>query len=447
MSKVTPMNKIQTRKKAVVHVLGCKVNQAETAAMAKVLEDRGYEVDPAASAPDLVLVNTCCVTEKAEGKSRRMVARLAQRFPGARLVVTGCLAEINPCGLEGIPGPPILLGTFEKDHFGDFLDGESSAGNGQTHRGAETCRTFSDLGACGMAGRGRAFLKIQDGCSQMCSYCIVPKARGRSRSLPTEKVVEYAFALAAGHGEIVLTGINLGSYGRDLGPTALGLDGLLELLLYECADVRFRLSSIEPQQVTPRLLELAAEHPRVCPHFHIPLQSGDDEILSRMRRPYDSMFIRKLTATLLKQVPEACIGFDVMVGFPGEDDGSFERTRGLIEGSGAAYLHVFPFSPRPGTLAASFRPRVPRNIVRERVGRLRSLSVALRTHFYECFLGEKLMAVPESGPDENNGTVLARTDNYIPVRVHGPVEMLSGCSFAVKLERFVDGELQGVWAP
>jgi len=438
------MNRVQTKKKAVVHVLGCKVNQAETAAMAKILEDRGYEVDPATFAPDLVLINTCCVTEKAEGKSRRMVARLAQRFPGSRVIVTGCLAEINPSALEQIPGSPVLLGTFEKDHFGDFLDCESTTGTGPVHRGAGTCRTFSDLGAFGMAGRGRAFLKIQDGCSQGCSYCIVPKARGRSRSLAAEKVLAYATALgAAGHGEIVLTGIHLGNYGRDLEPHAGVLEDVLLRLLDECPEVRFRLSSIEPQEVTARLMELAAEHRRVCRHFHIPLQSGDDEILSRMRRPYDSHFIEEMTVRILTRVPEACIGFDVMVGFPGEDERSFERTVRLIEKSGAAYLHVFPFSPRPGTPAASFRPRVPQNVARERVGRLRALSAILRTRYYERFLEKTLTAVPESEPDEKNGSVLARTDNYIPVRVQGPAKMLLERSFAVRLERIVNGEVQG----
>jgi len=445
MSKVTPMDRIPKSKKAVVHVLGCKVNQAETAAMAKVLESRGYEVDPEASTPDLVLVNTCCVTEKAEGKSRRMVAQLAQRFPGSRLIVTGCLAEINPSGLEKLPGPPVLLGAFGKDHFVDFLDSESRTGKDPIHRRAGACHTFGDLGVSGMAGRGRAFLKIQDGCSQVCSYCIVPKARGPSRSLATDKVITYAATLAAaGHGEIVLTGIHLGSYGKDFGHAGVGLEDVLVKLLDQCAHVRFRLSSIEPQEVTSGLLELVAGHARMCRHFHIPLQSGDDEILKRMRRPYDSRFIEGLTEKILTRVSEACIGFDVMVGFPGEDDRSFERTVRLIEGSGAAYLHVFPFSPRPGTAAASFWPAVPKKTVRDRVGRLRSLSAALRTRYYQRFLGKILTAVPESAPGETNGAILARTDNYIPVRVRGRQETLLERSITVRLEGIVDGEVQGV---
>ncbi len=410
------MESPRLRKTAIVRVLGCKVNQAEAAAMAAILETKGYEVTPASEAADLVLVHTCCVTAKAEGKSRRLINRLAQEFPSALLVVTGCLAEINPAVGNGA-SRSLIMGTFEKDRFADFLDSHSENETGVFCEGASLCDTFGDLGSRAIPGRSRTFLKIQDGCSQRCTYCIVPIARGPSRSMPRSTVLERATELdRSGYSEIVLTGIHLGCYGRDLQPP-ISLEDLLEDLLREPGPTRFRLSSVEPQEITPRLIRLAAKDSRICRHFHIPMQSGDDAVLARMGRPYDSAFVRDLTRSILSEIPEACIGLDVMVGFPGEDDKSFNNTRELIEQSAAAYLHVFPFSPRPGTPAAQFMPRVPDAVASRRVEELRALSERLRRTFHERFIGRTLTAVAESEPDPETGSVIARTDNYIQVRV------------------------------
>jgi len=249
----------------------------------------------------------------------------------------------------------------------------------------------------------------------------------------------------AGTGEIVLTGIHLGAYGRDLEPVAF-LDELLARLLAESAAVRFRLSSIEPQEITPRLIELATRHPRMCRHFHIPLQSGDDKILRRMARPYTSALIRDLVNRISESAEETCIGLDVMVGFPGEDDHSFRTTAALIQDLTPAYLHVFPFSPRPGTPAAGFEPRVPARVARERVKELRDLSKRLRASFYERFLGATLLAVAESDPDALSGSFRARTDNYIPVTVQGTANSCHGLSFPVMLQRVENGEVHGIFA-
>jgi threonylcarbamoyladenosine tRNA methylthiotransferase MtaB len=443
MSKTITTETLRVKKKALVRVLGCKVNQAEAEAMARVLESGGYHIDPSAEDPDLVVVNTCCVTLKAEGKSRRMVNRLADKFPGVRMIVTGCLAEINASSLERVAPGAVLLGTFEKDHFEEFVGKAPINTKSKDHDGASACTTFVDLGAPGMGSRSRVFLKVQDGCSQSCSYCIVPTARGPSRSLPADKVLLHASNMdARGFAEIVLTGIHLGSYGRDLDPP-MGLEDLLERLLEECPTTRFRLSSVEPQEITPRLIEPASGHPRVCRHFHIPLQSGDDNILSRMGRPYDTAFIRDLMDRILSRAPEACIGLDIMVGFPGEDEESFRKTLNLIEDLGAAYLHVFPFSPRPGTPAASFRPRVPETVARRRVEELRSLSQTLRQRFYERFVGTTLSAVPESEPDPDTGLFVARTDNYIPVNVLAASTVPCKHAFPVTLERIVEEKVLG----
>lgn len=435
----------QPAKKALVRVLGCKVNQAEAAAMAKILEAHGYEIDAHAEFPDLVVVNTCCVTQKAEGKSRRMVGRLSEKFPSARLVVTGCLAQIDPASVQAAAGSSVSLSMPGKDRFEEYVTAGPAGSKGPGSNIAHSATEFADLGAAELDGRARSFLKVQDGCSQKCTYCIVPQARGPSRSLPPEKVLAHCRNLdAARAGEIVLTGIHLGAYGRDLDP-AVSLDELLQTLLEASTGMRFRLSSIEPQEITPRLIELAARHPRVCRHFHIPLQSGDDEILRRMRRPYDSTMIRDLVKRITLSAAETCIGFDVMVGFPGEDDHSFRRTVALIQELHPAYLHVFPFSPRPGTPAAVFTPRVPENVARERVEELRDLSKVLRTKFYECFVGATLNAVAESEPDRYHGTLRVRTDNYVPVIVHGSPATLNGRAFPVTLQGVIDGEVHGTY--
>lgn len=431
-------------KKARVQVLGCKVNQAEAAAMAGVLKRKGYVVNHDAEDPDLVLVNTCCVTAKAEGKSRRMVHRLAEQYPSATLLVTGCLAEVNPASVRGFSDRVVTLGTFEKDRFSDFLDKHREDASETTSHESSSCTIFGDMGCPGIPGRGRTFLKIQDGCSQGCAYCIVPSARGPSRSLPAEKVYEYAKELSQeGFAEIVLTGVHLGCYGKDLKP-AQGLDGLIEGLVEQCPSTRFRLSSIEPQEITPRMIELAATLPGVCRHFHIPLQSGDDATLRNMGRPYNVGMIRDLMHAIFQLIPEVCVGLDIMVGFPGEDEESFLRTETLIRDSGAAYLHVFPFSPRPGTRAASFGARVSDQVARTRVDRLRALSSDLRRRFFERFLGTQLTVVPETVPDQRTGRVRARTDNYIPVRVRVPDKLLDASMFSVTLKEIVGEDVEAV---
>jgi len=443
MSKQMSIGSEKLVKKAIVRVLGCKVNQAEAAAMARVLEDRGYQVDSDERDPDLVVVNTCCVTAKAEGKSRRTVGRLAQRFPNARIVVTGCLAEVNPTSLESLGSDTLILGTYEKDHFEDFADRAALPGGGGSDKRASKRWNFVDLGAPGIPARARAFLKVQDGCNQHCTYCIVPVARGRSRSLEREKVLSHALTLSrAGYAEIVLTGIHLGSYGRDL-KQPIRLEDLVEELLQECPLVRFRMSSIEPQEITPRLIDLTARYERLCSHFHIPLQSGDDEILQRMRRPYNASAVKSLTRAILDKVPDACIGLDVMVGFPGEDEHSFRRTLDLLLSTGAAYLHVFPFSPRPGTPAADFKPLVPAWTSQERVAELRNISRESRRSFYSRFIGRTMSVVLESESASPDGTVISRTDNYIPVRVRKSDRLPTDRAFLVALERLADDEVLG----
>ena len=417
VSKLMNNGNSNDKKSAAVHVLGCKVNQAEAAAMTRILERNGYRLAQEGDNPDLVVVNTCCVTSRAEAKSRRLANRLAKQHPKARVLVTGCLAEINPTSLQSSAQHSLVLGTRDKDRFEDFINDQIDVSSDRKLSGSSDLRTFGDLGAAGIPGRGRVFLKIQDGCSQHCSYCIVPQARGPSRSLPMNRAVEQAKELEdQGFAEIVLSGIHLGAYGKDLDEEA-GLLNVLYRMTEVCKTTRFRLSSIEPQEITPDLIDFVAEHPRICRHFHIPLQSGDDAILKRMGRPYDSTTIAELVHRIVSRSAETCIGMDVMIGFPGEDEASFERTRRLIEELKPAYLHVFPFSPRPGTRAVSFSPRVDEETAGLRVERLRSFSFDLRNAFYQRFLGKVFSVVVESDLDPQSGLVTTRTDNYIPVLV------------------------------
>ena len=411
--------------------------------MGRILEERGYLVDGTPTTPDLVLVNTCCVTSRAEAKSRRMINRLARQFPSARIVVTGCLAEIDPTVVEGLSQDRLVMSTFEKDHFEEFVEQETRLEEKAARMHAAKSIMFGDLGPAAIPGRARAFLKVQDGCSQHCTYCIVPRARGPSRSLAVEKVIEHARSLeASGFVEIVLTVVHLGMYGRDLAP-GTSLERLLQRLLEETAEARFRLSSMEPQEITHGLLALIAEEPRICRHFHIPLQSGDDSILRRMARPYTASLIKDLVRRIHDTIPDVCIGLDVMVGFPGEDGESFLKTRALIEELNPAYLHVFPFSPRPGTPAASYKPRVPPSIAQSRVDDLRSLSATFRQAYFERFLGQTLEAVVESEPDTRSGFVKARTSNYIPVLVQLDASGELPRRFPVKLETIRNGEVIG----
>ncbi len=416
---LVPNMEASTTRKAIVRVLGCKVNQAEAAAMERILREAGYVVDASSDDPDLIVVHTCCVTQRAEGKARRLVKQLSDSHPGARFILAGCLAEVNPDALDGIPNPHLVIGTTQRDRFREFIGTHGRTGTvlraGASHAGA-----FTDLGIGTIAGRGRAFLKVQDGCSQRCTYCIVPYARGPARSLPPPNVIAHARALErSGFAEIVLTGVHIGAYGSDLDEGAR-LEGLVKAILHECPSVRLRLSSVEPQEMTPDLIRLVAEHPRVCRHVHVPVQSADDAILRRMGRPYDATKITELLRDMSQRIPDLCIGMDIMVGFPGEDDRAFERTREFIERSCAGYVHVFPFSARPGTPAASFAPRVPRSEAGRRVGILRALSADLRRRFHLRFLGRVLEAVIESTPSEAGRTLNARTDNYILVTCDNP---------------------------
>ncbi len=426
---------------AAIFVLGCKVNQAEASGMKQMLAQAGCRLCGQGETPDLVIVNTCCVTSKAEAKSRRLVNRLGRMYPHAMILATGCLAEIHPSSFD-VPCDRLrIFPQSARAQLKDVLAGNNSS---STFREETQCRSeFVDFGVASSPSRTRGFIKIQDGCSSRCSYCIVPKARGPARSLAVTTVLDHVQTMTkSGVREIVLSGVNLGAYGNDLIPP-VELEDLLRTLLRKKSGVRFRLSSLEPEHVSPGIIELMAYSDRLCPHLHIPLQSGDDEILRLMNRPYDASFIRSTVKTIFSKAPEACVGFDVIVGFPGESEDAFAHTVQLIEECGVSYLHVFPFSPRPETPAATLEGKVPDSVTRTRVHVLRQLSARLRAAFFARALGKTFSAVVESGPDPLTGEFLVRTDNYIPVYCPASSGMVKKRQGAVTLVALKDGRVLG----
>ena len=400
------------RSAAIVN-LGCKVNQSEMEAAARLLRSRGVAVVGGHERADLVLVNTCTVTAEADAKSRHAVRRARREHPDAELIVTGCSVQVAPDALAAADPRARLVDNTAKDTLLAELeaiiglpDGAAGplAGALPTISGVELASAVDDRAA---VERTRAFVKVQDGCSFFCTYCIIPTARGRERSLPPEAVLaDVRRALAAGHREIVLTGINIGTYdgGRsERGPrgshrsAALTLAGLVRRLLDETEVERIRLSSIEPQHVDDELLEVwAGSRGRCLPHFHVPLQSGDDAILRRMGRRYDRAAYAATVAHIRDAIPRVAIHGDVIVGFPTEDEMAWERSLAFIRSIGFAGIHVFRYSARPGTPAVRMPSVVDEPSRKRRAGELLAVAAEARTSFAAAHVGREAAVLFES---------------------------------------------------
>lgn len=410
-----------------VHTLGCRINRFDSAAVLEAARAAGYEVRPDAPRADVLVINTCTVTVAADAEGRRLARRLRRGNPEATLVLTGCAAEVRPEALAALPEVDYVLGAVERDRLCEILAEREAAGGARGAPGPSAGdvrgERILDLPAVGrFQGRARALLKVQDGCNARCSYCIIPAARGRSRSAPVEqvraRVREYA---AAGHPEVTLAGVHLGAYGRDLSSRAT-LAGLVRAILADPAAPYLRLSSVEPTHFTDDLAAAVSEDPRVCPHFHLPLQSGSDAVLRRMRRGYTASRYRERVERLLRASPRAALGADVLVGFPGESDGEFEATLRLIEDLPLAYLHVFPYSERQGTAAARGEEgrSVPSAAIRDRAARLRALGEAKRRRYWRARRGESLTVFIEGACREAPGWVHGTSAEYVPVALPGP---------------------------
>lgn len=384
---------------------GCRVNQSDSLRLEEDLRRRGGEPSSSADA-DIVVVNTCSVTATADQGARQTIRRIARQNPGAQIVATGCYATRRPDELASLPGVVRVVGNDLK------LDLDNILGPSTSERFAGGDGPCGEPIQPGMAGRTAFTLRVQTGCDQRCSYCIIPTTRGRGRSLPVAQVVNEATRVArAGFKEITLTGVHLGSYGRDLDVPS-SLLALLCAVATIDADVTFRISSLEPMDCTPELVDFVAlSGGRFAPHFHLPLQHGSDQMLGAMRRPYTAGFYADLVNTIVHRLPHASVGTDMIVGFPGETDSDFTKSINYLASAPLSHVHVFPYSDRPGTEASSLADKVPGQIVRERGVTLRAAASRLTTSFREAQIG-----TIRPGLTLEDGTLVV-TDNYVKVRI------------------------------
>ena len=387
---------------------GCRVNQADSFAIEEELRRSGAVGAPPEDA-DLVVINTCSVTASADQAARQTIRRIVRSNPDVKVVVTGCYATRRPADVRALPNVVRIVGNDAKDSIVSALDADSELTTAQRFDGAE--------GPCGMAlepgvaGRTALTLRVQTGCDETCSYCIIPSTRGAGRSRPLVEVLrDVRRAVDAGYREIAITGVHLGSYGRDL-RNGTTLTSLVRQLSDWPDDVLFRVSSLEPMDCTPEIVAAIARSPRIAPHFHLPLQHGSDTILAAMKRPYTAAYFCGLAAEIRAQLPDASIGTDIIVGFPGETDAQFAQMVDLIESLPLTYLHVFPYSDRPGTVASRLSAKVDGNDIRGRGRTIRRIAEQKSAEFRRSQVGRTMKALTV---DDGSSVV---TGNYLKIRI------------------------------
>ena len=396
--------------KLAITTLGCKTNQFESAAMSESLVRQGYRAVAFSEAADIYIINTCTVTAKSDAESRRLIRRAARQNPEARVVVTGCYAQLAAAELAKLPNVSLVLGNSEKRDIARLLAAPNDSVRIEVSAiAAETVATPLPLES--FAEHTRAFLQIQNGCNAFCTYCIVPYARGRSRSVSFAEVLAGVkrFA-AAGFHEVVLTGIHLGAYGKDL-PEQMELAELLDQIDREGLVERLRVGSVEPDEVSDRLIEVIASARHICHHLHLPLQSGSDRVLAAMGRSYTSAAVRSVVSKLVKAVPDIAIGFDVIAGFPGETAADHAATLELVRELPTAYLHVFPYSSRPGTKASFMAGHLDPAIIKARAAELRQVGEEKKREYALLSVGRELPLLLQG-----NGRC-GITGNYLTVRL------------------------------
>ena len=425
-----------------ITTLGCKINQYDSAVIQSRLEGKHSFVSFDETA-DCYIINTCTVTDRADGEARQLVRRAKRRSPSAKVLVTGCYAQVNPEDVARLRGVDYVVGLNRLGDLLRFVD--LPPGNEDVRVAVSDVRRERGVPVTGtraLPAHTRAFLKIQEGCNYSCTYCIIPTARGLSRSIAPADVMEQVRQLAdAGYKEIVLTGIHLGGYGQDLAPK-LDLTALLEIIVTSRLMPRVRLSSLDPREVPDRLLDLMAGSDVLCPHLHICAQAGEDQTLKRMRRNYDTGYYRELVTKARETLPDAALGSDIIVGFPGESDESFERSMEFFASLPLTYFHVFPFSIRRGTPAASLPAQVPGDVKKSRARKMRELGSNKKTDFCLGFVGQELSVLIEEKSDKKTGGHRGFSRNYLPVMVLGGDEGANR-EVRVQLEGFENGSLIG----
>jgi len=400
-------------KRCAFYTLGCKVNQYETQGIRESFIKAGYEEVRFDSPSDIYVINTCTVTAKTDKESRRLIRKLHRRNPLARIIVTGCYVELNEDKIKDIPGVCFIVKNKDKDKIIDIIDSKEIHYT-QSPNSVYLALTISDF-----KDRTKAFLKVQDGCNNFCSYCKIPLVRGRSRSRDIESTVaEFKRLITKGFKEIVLTGICIGAWGEDFTEKRCLIELLQQLVSLE-GDFRIRLSSIEPKYVNPYLVSLIESSPKFCKHLHIPLQSGDDEILKKMNRLYTADRYINIIEMARSKIPELSITTDILVGFPGETDENFRNTCGLIEKIRPLRVHIFSYSPREGTAARTLGREMPKDILKKRMSKMRDLTSHLSYNYRKYFLQKETKVLVEQERDKRTGLLKGYDDKYIKVLLKG----------------------------
>lgn len=400
-------------KKVAFYTLGCKLNFSETSTIARQFIQSGYQRANSDEIADICVINTCSVTGDADKKCRHLVRKVIHDNANAIVAVTGCYAQLKPNELAAIEGVDLVVGNNDKGELFDRVVALSRKSGQVLVDSCSADELTNFFSAFSSGDRTRAFLKVQDGCDYHCSYCTIPLARGESRNISIAELVGQATKIAkAGQREIVITGVNIGDFGRTTGERFIDLIKALE----QVAGVdRYRISSIEPNLLTDEVIQFCAHSDKFMPHFHIPLQSGCDDVLAKMRRRYNTKTFAERIAVVKKYLPDSFVGIDVIVGFNGETEVFFDQTVSFIEGLGVEFLHVFPYSERDNTDAVEFTPKVDRHTKSERVHVLTELSERLHGQFAERFIGKRAKVLFESTKKEN--VMFGFTENYLKVEI------------------------------
>jgi len=401
-----------------IATLGCKINQYDSAVIQSRLEREQHSFVPFEDKADFYIINTCTVTDRADWEARQLIRRAKRMNPDGRVLVTGCYAQVSPREVACLPEVDFVVGLNRLDDLLRFVgepleprDEKIAVGNVKAERGIPV------LGVRGLPDHTRAFLKIQEGCNYSCTYCIIPVARGRSRSVPPQEVLKQVHSLAEkGYVEIVLTGIHLGGYGRDLNPRG-DLTFLVEKIVESGLVPRLRLSSLDPREVPDRLLRTMAQSDILCSHLHICAQGGDDRILKQMRRNYDTSYYRELIVKAREMLPDAALGSDIIVGFPGETEDDFDRSLEYFDSLPLTYFHVFPYSVRAGTVAAELSDQLPTGLKKDRARRMRDLGAKKKGDFYRRFIGQRVRVLIEQALDGSSDLHRGYSRNYLPLLV------------------------------